>query len=118
MVAAFSYSWKKKHDLAIAQEHNNLPIHQLKLDVVTRLGSVYDMVERVIEQIEVVKIVLGADKNSSHLIPSWQDCDAPQAVTAALKPLKERLMPISGKVSYHISCKATVKLSHYSSIGW
>jgi len=50
----------------------------------------YDMVERVLEQIEAVRIVLGADRNSSHLIPSWQDCYVLQAVAAALKPL---LMP-------------------------
>jgi len=45
MVAAFSHSWKKKCDLAIAQEQKNLPVYQLKLVIVTCWGSVYDMVE-------------------------------------------------------------------------
>jgi len=65
-----------KHDLAIAQGQKNLPFHQFKLDVVIRWGSVYNMVEKVLEQIEAIRIVLGADRNSSHLIPTWQDCDA------------------------------------------
>ena len=66
MVAAFSRSWKKKRDFEIAQEQKNLPIHRLKLDVVTHWGSAYDMVERVLEQLEAVRIVLGADRNLSH----------------------------------------------------
>ncbi|XP_065883999.1 zinc finger BED domain-containing protein 4-like [Dysidea avara] len=89
MVAAFSRSWKKKRDLAIAQGQKNLPIYQLKLNAVTRWGSAYDMVERVLEQIEASRIVRGADRSSSHLIPTWQDSDVLQAVATAVKPLKE-----------------------------
>jgi len=44
------------------------------------------MVERILKQIEAIRIVLGA---SSHLIPTWQDCDVLQAVAATLKSLKE-----------------------------
>ena len=64
-------------------------MHQLKLDAVTRWGSAYDMVEKLLEQIEAIRIYLGADRSSSHSIPSWQNCDIMQAVAAALKPLKE-----------------------------
>ena len=102
-VAAFSRSWKKKRDLAIAQEQKNIPMHQLKLDVVIRWGSAYDMVERLLEQIEAIRIVLGADRNSSHLIPSWQDCDIMQAVAAALKPSKEMTDALSAEKSPTIS---------------
>ena len=35
-VAAFSQSWKKQRDLVVAQEQKGLPIHKLKVDVVTR----------------------------------------------------------------------------------
>ena len=87
-VAAFSRSWKKQRDLVIAQEQKKLPVHRLKLDVVTRWGSAYDMVERVLEQMEAIRIVLGGDRNSSHLIPTWQDRDVLDSVAAALKPLK------------------------------
>ena len=71
VVAAFSRSWKKQRDLVTAQDQKNLPIHKLKVDVVTCWGSIYDMVERVLEQMEAIRIVLCDDRNSSHLIPSW-----------------------------------------------
>ena len=35
-VAAFSRSWKKQRDLAVAQEQKGLPIRKLKVDAVTR----------------------------------------------------------------------------------
>ena len=73
VVAAFSSSWKKRHDLVTAQEQKNLPNHKLKLDVVTRWGSVYDMVDRLMGQMEAIRIVLCDDQSSSHLIPLWQD---------------------------------------------
>ena len=73
VVAAFSRSWKKWRDLVAAQEQKNLPIHKPKLDVVTRWGSVYDMVDRLMEQVEAITVVLCDDWCSSHLIPSWQD---------------------------------------------
>ena len=113
MVAAFSRSWKKKRDLAIAQGQKNLPIYQLKLNAVTRWGSAYDMVERVLEQIEASRIVRGADRSSSHLIPTWQDSDVLQAVATAVKPLKEMTDALSVEKCPTIS---TVKplLNHFS----
>lgn len=50
VVAAFSYSWKKKRDLAAAQEKFNLPKHQLVTESPTRWGSHQKMVARVLEQ--------------------------------------------------------------------
>ena len=61
--------------MVIAQEQKKFPIHRLKLDVVTRWESAYDMVKRVLKQMEVIRIVFGGDRNLSHLIPTWQDCD-------------------------------------------
>ena len=87
LVASFSRSWKKQRDLVEAQEQKNLPIHKLKVDV-TRWGSCYDMVERVLEQLEAIRMVLCDDRNSSHLIPSWQDSDMLESIAAALKLLK------------------------------
>ena len=102
-VAAFSRSWKKQRDLVIAQEQKKLPVHRLKLDVVTRWGSAYDMVERVLEQMEAIRIVLGGDRNSSHLIPTWQDRDVLDSVAAALKPLKVMTDALSGEKCITIS---------------
>ena len=42
-VAAFSRSWKKQRNLVVAQEQRGLEIHKLKVDVVIRWGSTYDM---------------------------------------------------------------------------
>ena len=75
IVATFSRSWKKQHDLGSAQEQKGLPSHKLKVDVVTRWGSSYEMVERLTEQMEAVRIVLASDRKALHLIPSWQNCD-------------------------------------------
>ena len=57
------------------------------------------MVERVLEQMEAIRIVLGGDRNSSHLqvIPIWQDCDVLQSVAAALKMLKVMIDALSGE---------------------
>ena len=87
-VAAFSRSWKKQRDLVVAQEQKGLPIHKLKVDVVTRWGSTYDMVERMLEQVDAVRSVLSDDIGSSHLTPTWQDRDILESVAATLKPLK------------------------------
>jgi len=117
VVAAFSRSWKKQCDLVTAlvtaQEQKNLPIHKLKVDVVTRWGSIYDMVERVLEQMEAIRIVLCDDRNSSHLIPSWQDCDILHSIAAALKPLKVMTDALSGESCVTISAVKPI-LSHIS----
>ena len=103
VVAAFSRSWKKRRDLVAAQEQKNLPIHKLKLDVVTRWGSAYDMVERVLEQMEAIRVVLCKDQNSSHLTPSWQDCDILESIASALKPLKVMTDALAGESCVTIS---------------
>ena len=58
---------KKQRELVIAQERKGLPSHKLKVDVVTRWGSSYEMVERMMEQMEAIRVVLASDRKSSHL---------------------------------------------------
>jgi len=71
ILASFSRSWKKQHGLVIAQEQKIcLFTYKLKLNVVTGWGSIYDMVERVLGQMEAIRIVLCDNQNSSHLISS------------------------------------------------
>ena len=115
LVASFSRSWKKQRDLVEAQEQKNLPIHKLKVDVVTCWGSCYDMVERVLVQLEAIRIVLCDDRNSSHLIPSWQDCDVLESIAAALKPLKAMTDALSGEQCVTMSAVIPL-LNHIFSI--
>ena len=50
------------------QEKKGLPKHRLKADIKTRCGSVFDMIERIIEQHEPIQSVLGSDQASAHLV--------------------------------------------------
>jgi len=93
-------------------------MYQLNLHVVTCWGSAYDMVEKLLEQIGAIRIVLGADRSSSHSIPSLQDCDIMQAVAAALKPLKEMTDALSAENSSTISAvKPLLNLPHHRGVG-
>ena len=74
VVAAFSHSWKHKHDLQEVQEQKKLPLKQLKGDVSTKWGSKAAMIERILEQQEAIHVVL-ADHKTSHLVLNWQDFD-------------------------------------------
>ena len=102
-VAAFSCSWKKQKDSVVAQEQKRLPVHKLKIDVVTCWGSTYDMVERMLEQVDAVKSVLSEDRTSAHLVPAWQDCDILHSIAAILKPLKCMTGALSGESCVTIS---------------
>ena len=52
---------------------------------------------------EVIRIVLGGDRNLSHLFPNWQDYDVLQSVAAVLKSLKVMTDALSGKQCITIS---------------
>lgn len=89
VVGAFSFSWKKKRDLAAAQAELNLPLHKLITESPTRWGSRQKMIQRVLEQEKAITQVLAADKKSRHLVPTWQDIDVLESVNKALSPLQE-----------------------------
>ncbi|XP_060790843.1 zinc finger BED domain-containing protein 4-like [Neoarius graeffei] len=88
-VAAFSFSWKKKRDLAAAQEELHLPQHKLVTESPTRWGSRQKMVERMLEQQEAIAQVLGADKKTRQLVPAWQEIEVLESVHGALNTLLE-----------------------------
>ena len=71
------------------------------------------MVDRLMEQIEAIRIVLCDDRSSSHLIPSWQDCDILMSITSALKPLKIMTDALSGENCITISAVKPI-LNHIS----
>ena len=70
---------------------------KLKADVSTRWGSTADMVSRILEQREAIRVVLGADHNTSHLVPSWQDVDVLESIDEVTKPLKDITDLLSGE---------------------
>lgn len=64
IVSSFSYSWKKRRELAEVQMQLGLPGHQLITEAATRWGSRLLMIERVLEQERALAKVLSADQTS------------------------------------------------------
>lgn len=89
LVSTFSYSFKKKRDLTEAQREYGLPEHSLVTDCQTRWGSTQRMIGRVLEQEKAIRKVLGSDRKTSHLVPTWQDLDVLESLNAALNPLSD-----------------------------
>lgn len=50
VVSSFSYSWRRKRELAEAQRELKLPEHSLQSECPTRWGSRQAMIGRVLEQ--------------------------------------------------------------------
>ena len=46
------------------------------------------MIERILEQQEAIRVVLGQDRKTSHLVPTWQDLDVLQSVLKAVNGFK------------------------------
>lgn len=114
VVSAFTRSWKKSRDLKEVQEEKRLPQHKLKVDVSTRWGSTIDMLHRVVEQQEAIRLVLASDHKSSHLIPTWQDFDVMDSILAALAPLRDMTDLLSGESHVTISAVRPL-IQHLSS---
>lgn len=87
VVSSFSYSWKKRRELAEVQIQLGLPAHQLITESATRWGSRQQMIERFLEQQGAITKVLSTDKKSRQLAPTWQDIEVLESVQKALKPL-------------------------------
>lgn len=97
IVSAFSNTWKRQRELAIAQVQLGLPAHKLITESPTRWGSRQQMIERVIEQEKALTQVLQADKKTRHLALTWQDMDVLESVNKALCPLVEFTDALSGE---------------------
>ncbi|XP_051784492.1 E3 SUMO-protein ligase ZBED1-like [Erpetoichthys calabaricus] len=89
IVSAFSYSWKKRRDLGIAQDELGLPKHMLTTETPTRWGTCQKMIQRVLEQERAISQVLKAERKLRHLVLSWQDVDVLEAVNKVLSPLQD-----------------------------
>lgn len=97
IVSAFSFSWKKKRDLAEIQQSLNLPLHSLKSDCTTRWGSTQVMIDRILEQKDAIRQVLQSDSKTKHLKLSWQDLDVLESIKSAFGPLDEFTDALSGE---------------------
>ncbi|KAI2666742.1 E3 SUMO-protein ligase ZBED1 [Labeo rohita] len=97
VVSAFSNTWKRRRELAVAQGELGLPVHQLITETVNRWGSRQKMIDRVIEQEKAISQVLREDKKTRHLIPTWQDMDVLEFISKALRPLTEFTDALSGE---------------------
>lgn len=97
IVTTFSHSWKKKRDLAQAQEQLSLPNHSLVVDCATRWGSTEKMVSRILEQETAIRQVLVGDRKTTHLVPTWQDVEVLESVQSAIKPLADFTDMLSGE---------------------
>ncbi|XP_061592770.1 zinc finger BED domain-containing protein 4-like [Cololabis saira] len=103
-VSAFSYSWKKRKEMGEVQAELGLPTHQLVTESPTRWGSRQKMIERFLEQEKAIVRVLGSDKKSRHLVPTWQDLEVLESINKAVKPLQDFTDALSGDLYVSVSC--------------
>ncbi|XP_078019841.1 E3 SUMO-protein ligase ZBED1-like [Epinephelus lanceolatus] len=116
VVSSFSFSWKRRRDLATAQQEMNLPAHQLISESPARWGSREKMIERVLEQERAISQVLATDKKTRHLILTWQDLEVLESVHKALKTLLEFVDALSSESYITVSCVKPVFHLFQSSI--
>ena len=113
VIASFSYSWKRQRDLREIQQQKDLPLKKLKGDVCTRWGSTADMIERIVEQQDAIRVILSQDRKVSHLVPSWQDFDVLKSVLEAVKGFKDLTDLLSGEKRVTCSAiKPLIKVIH------
>ena len=77
----------------------------------TRWGSVFDMINRILEQQEPIRVVLASDRRTAHLVPTWQDMDVLESVVAVLSPLREFTDLLAGEKKVTVS--AILPLLHH-----
>lgn len=100
VVSSFSYSWKKRRELAELQIQLGLPGHQLITESATCRGSRLQMIARVLQQESALAKVLSADKKTRPLVwamYSWQDIEVLEVVKKARKPLQDVTDALSGE---------------------
>ncbi|ROK30197.1 Zinc finger BED domain-containing protein 1 [Anabarilius grahami] len=85
------------------QAELGLPTHQLVTESLTRWGSRQKMIERFLEQEKAIVRVLGSDKKSRHLVPTWQDIEVLESVNKAVKPLQDFTDALSGEAYVSVS---------------
>ena len=111
LVELFSRSWKKTRDLREKQVQLGLPEHKLMGDVVTRWGSTYNMVSRIVEQQQAICAVLAEDRKDWHRMPSESEFTTLESLVEVLKPLSIFTDALFGEK--HVTVSALRPLIHY-----
>ncbi|CAM4526972.1 unnamed protein product [Leuciscus chuanchicus] len=95
---------EKRRDMTEVQAELGLPQHLLISESPTRWASRQKMIERFLEQEKAITRVLGADKKTHHLVPTWQDLEVLEATNKAVKPLQDFTDALSGESYVSVSC--------------
>ena len=69
-----------------------------------KMGSTADMIERIVEQQDAIRVVLSQDHKASHLVPSWQDFDVLKSVLEAVNSFKDLTDLLPGEK--RVTCSA------------
>ena len=97
LVELFHRSCKKTRDLRQKQQEFGLPEHKIMGDVVTRWGSTYEMVSRILEQQQAISSVLAEDRKNWYRMPTDTEFSILEAVVEVLKPLSYLIDALSGE---------------------
>uniref|UniRef100_A0A1X7V732 DUF659 domain-containing protein n=1 Tax=Amphimedon queenslandica TaxID=400682 RepID=A0A1X7V732_AMPQE len=89
IAAACSYHWKKKHQLAEAQQSMNLPLQSIKSDCTSQWGSTQLMINTILKQKDAIHQVLRSDNKCCHLCLTWQDLDLLESIKKVFASLDE-----------------------------
>ena len=87
LVELFHRSWKKARDLREKQQTLGLPEHKIMGDVVTRWGSTYLMISRILEQQQALSATLAEDRKNWHRMPTDSELSILETIHDILKPL-------------------------------
>ena len=68
------------------------------------------MVSQLLEQEPAVRAVLGTDRKTSHLIPTWQDIDVLESIAKALSPISGLTDFLSGE--NHVTVLSILPVMH------
>ena len=63
----------------------------------------FDMINRLMEQQEPIRVILANDRRTAHLVPSWQDVDVLESVVAVLSPLRDFTDLLAGEKKVTVS---------------
>ena len=87
LVELFHRSWKKTRDLREKQQLLGLPEHKIMGDVVTRWGSTFEMISRILEQQQALSAVLAEDRKNWHRMINDIELSVLETISDILKPL-------------------------------